>query len=156
MQSFLLRKKTLGYSECFFAFFARASCRSIKAQHALADGVGGVGLGTGFAVFPWEFAVECGVSAQEFAVGDDEVAGEAVGGLSSAFPPSGSRVLSKSNKPKGSMKKILQKYKNFQAKIAKSKVFSIALIDKLIYNRICVNIVGKCTQKKEKAFFLVL
>lgn len=48
------------------------------------------------------------------------------------------------------METNLQKYKNFQAKIAKSKAFSIALIDKLIYNRICVSIVGKCTQKEER------
>ena len=51
------------------------------------------------------------------------------------------------------METILQKYKNFQAKIPKSEAFSIALIDKLIYNRICVSIVGKCTQKEESFFF---
>ena len=47
------------------------------------------------------------------------------------------------------METNLQKYKNFQAKIAKSEAFSIALIDKLIYNRICVVIVDKCTQTEE-------
>ena len=59
----------------------------------------------------------------------------------SAFCAVGSKVFNKSNNPKGSMEKILQKYKNFQAKIPKNQAFSIALIDKLIYNRICVSIV---------------
>jgi len=45
------------------------------------------------------------------------------------------------------MQKNLQKYKNFQAKFTKTQAFSIALIDKLIYNRICVNSVGLCAQK---------
>ena len=54
----------------------------------------------------------------------------------------GKRVESKLSKPKGSIVKNLQFYKKFQAKILKSAVFSIALIDKLIYNRICVSIVG--------------
>ena len=105
----------------------------MNSKQALCDGGGGfsvgalVFLGGGWGVF-------CGAeSAGSFVLGN--------------------RVLSKLNKPKGSMETNLQKYKNFQAKIRKSKAFSIALIDKLIYNRICVSIVGKCTQKEETFFF---
>jgi hypothetical protein len=103
----------------------------MKSKHALFGSCCGEGRG-----FPEAFSR----SAAEVLAGDGF----------SVFYGVGSRVFNKSNNPKGSIEKFLQKYKNFQAKIPKNQAFSIALIDKLIYNRICVNIVDKCMQMQKR------
>ena len=47
--------------------------------------------------------------------------------------------------PKASISEKISKNLNFTEISKKNGAFSFALIDKLIYNRICVNRVGKCT-----------
>ena len=89
-----------------------------------------------------EFSTFCWVCALGVERGwdcSDGVFSDADGAFSA--PLGASKDLNKSNKPKDSKIKNLQNLK-FYGKIRKKAAFSIALIDNLIYNRICVNIVG--------------
>ena len=78
--------------------------------------------------------------------GDEHEAdcGEEEGGTGCS-PLKRSKDLSKSNKPKLSITKKSPFSQNFTQNSQENKPFLVALIDKLSYNRICVNILGKCT-----------
>ena len=64
---------------------------------------------------------------------------------STGFEGVESKFSSKLNNPKVSIIKKSPKIKKIPQINEKNELFLIALIDDLIYNRICVNIVGKCT-----------
>lgn len=110
--------------------FIRASCAAIKAVKAFCvveDSAGGT-LFCGRSG-----SIRCGVSSETGG-------GEAVGASSA-----GKTDFRKCNRPKGSIAKKPPKFQNFSGKITKRALFSIALIDNLSYNRICVNIVEQYT-----------
>ncbi len=111
--------------------FARSSWLWIKSKNALGGAVSGGG------------SVACALGGGLGCSGADGGAS----GLDGAFsaPLGASKDLNKSNNPKDSKIKNLQNLK-FYGKIHKKSVFSIALIDDLIYNRICVSIIGPCTK----------
>ena len=110
--------------------FTRCSCASIKAVKAFCE----VGFSTGGALFCCSFWVGGGGST-----------GVAEGGFWGGESRVGKTDFKKLSKPKASIRKKPPKFQNFSGKIIKTTLFSIALIDNLIYNKICVNNVGSCT-----------
>jgi len=110
--------------------FTRCSCASIKAVKAFCE----VGFSTGGALFCCSFWVGGGGST-----------GVAEGGFWGGESRVGKTDFKKLSKPKASIRKKPPKFQNFSGKIIKTTLFSIALIDNLIYNRICVNIVEQYT-----------
>ena len=125
--------------------FESSSWRLRNSTQAL--GTGGISVGVEFLTFSVFGCGETPCEKLSGAEGGDPGAEEDVeGALGELCSPLKSSIdLSKSNKPKLSITKKISIFTNFTQNSRENQPFLIALIDKLSYNRICVNILGKCT-----------